>query len=59
MIVQNKYKEGDIVFERTHPSQKLVVRSYAGGIYYCKDEAFRNRNQLVYFERDLMAAVQP
>lgn len=54
--MENKYKEGDVVMERIHPSQKLVVSYYQDKIYYCKAQEHRHRKELVYFERDLMPA---
>ena len=54
--METKFKPGEIVFERIHPSQKLVVSHYFDRIYYCKAEEHKHRKELVYFERDLMAA---
>jgi hypothetical protein len=53
MIIENKYKEGEVVYERTHPTQKLVVGHYVNGVYYCKVYENPNRKELVYFEREL------
>jgi hypothetical protein len=53
--METKYKAGEIVFDRIHPSQKLVVSHHQNNIYYCKPHEHRHR-KLVYFERDLMAA---
>lgn len=54
--MENKYKEGEVVKERIHPSQKLIVSRYADHVYYCKVEEYPNRKALVYFERELMSA---
>jgi hypothetical protein len=50
----NKFSEGEIVFERINPGQKLLVRRYVNRLYYCMVEDFPNRKDLVFFERDLM-----
>jgi hypothetical protein len=54
MIVESKYKKGEVVFERTHPAQKLIVRHYADNIYYCKSQENTTKKHLVYFERELL-----
>lgn len=53
MIVENKFKEGDIVVERNRPTQKLVIDRYLNQIYYCRDQENSKLKELVYFERDL------
>lgn len=54
MINESKYKKGDVVYERTHPTQKLVVGRYADRVYYCLAQENPNRRELVYFERELL-----
>ena len=54
--MENKYKKGEIVFERVRPTQKLIVSRYSEGIYYCKDHEFQMRKELVYTERELALA---
>ena len=54
-VIENKYKEGDEVFERTNPSQKLIVTRFQNKIYYCSALDFPKRKDLVFFERDLMS----
>lgn len=56
MIMENKFKEGDVVVERNRPTQKLVVDRYLNQIYYCKDQENSKLKELVYFERDLKGA---
>lgn len=56
--MEPKFKQGEIVYERVRPAQKLVVRSHMGQIYYCKAEEHPNSKELVYFERELMSKVQ-
>lgn len=53
MIMESKYKQGDVVYERVRPSQRLIVGRYAANLYYCKDEANPKSKELVYFEREL------
>lgn len=51
--IENKFKQGDVVYERIRPSQRLVVGHYAANLYYCKDESNPKSKALVYFEREL------
>lgn len=52
------FKPGELVYERIHPSQKLIVRSYADGLYYCEAQEAPQRKSLVFFERELIAEVK-
>lgn len=36
--MENKYKEGEIVYAKINPELKLVIRRYVDQIYYCKIE---------------------
>ena len=49
------FKTGEEVFERIHPTQKLIVRSHVDGLYYCEAEEAPQRKKLVFFERELIA----
>ncbi len=51
--MENKYKEGQIVYSKTEPNLKLMVRRYVSRIYYCKIVEDPTRKELVYFEREL------
>jgi hypothetical protein len=55
MAPESKYKLGDIVIEKTRPSQKMVIEQHADGIYYCRLTEAPDRKALVYLERDLKA----
>ncbi|MFZ9047124.1 MAG: hypothetical protein ACO2ZZ_14820 [Cyclobacteriaceae bacterium] len=50
---ENKYKEGDVVFAKIEPTQKLIIRRYVDRIYYCKVVGDQNTKEVVYFEREL------
>lgn len=52
--MENLYKEGEVVSERTRPNQKLIVKRYASNMYYCQTQERAARRELVYLERDLM-----
>lgn len=54
-IMENKYKEGEIVYSKIDPTLKLVIRRYVKRIYYCTIQEDPSRKELVYFERELMA----
>lgn len=53
--MENKYKEGDVVYAKLDPTLKLVIRRYVDRIYYCVIQQFPARKELVYFERELMS----
>lgn len=51
--MENKFKEGQVVYARIAPSQALVIRRYVHRIYYCKIQEDPTLKELVYFEREL------
>lgn len=53
MIMEPKFKNGEVVYEKIRPLQKLFVSKLQSGLYYCKVEEDKSRKELVYFERDL------
>ena len=52
--MNNKFKEGEVVFAKINPELKLVVRRYIDQIYYCKVQGDPGQKEHVYFERELM-----
>lgn len=52
--MENKYKEGQVVYAKVNPSLKLIIRRYVDSIYYCKTHDKPDQKELVYFERELM-----
>lgn len=52
--MENKYKEGDVVYANEDLTKKLVVRRYVDRIYYCKVMGDSFAKELVYFERELV-----
>jgi hypothetical protein len=54
-MIQNKYKEGEVVFEKARPYQKLIVERYLDKLYYCKLQEAPHRKALVFLEKDLSA----
>ncbi len=54
-VMENKYKEGDIVSAKEDPTKKLVIRRYVDRIYYCKTQGEPDAKELVYFERELVS----
>lgn len=54
-MIENKFKEGEVVFAKVNPTLKLVVRRYVDRIYYCRIQQTPTRKELVYFERELMS----
>jgi hypothetical protein len=53
--MENKYKEGQVVYAKVDPGLKLVIRRYVDRIYYCKVQNDPTRKELVYFEREIEA----
>ncbi|HEY5823940.1 MAG TPA: hypothetical protein VIT44_06240 [Cyclobacteriaceae bacterium] len=53
--IKTLFKQGDLVHERIHPTQKLIVRGYVDGLYYCEAQEAPQRKKLVFFERELVA----
>jgi hypothetical protein len=51
---QNKYNAGDIVSAKVNPTLKLIIRRYVDQVYYCKIQEYPERDELVYFERELV-----
>jgi hypothetical protein len=52
--MENKFKEGELVYARVNPTLILVIRRYVNRIYYCKIQADPSHKELVYFERELI-----
>ncbi len=53
-FIQNKYNPGDVVYAKVNPTLSLVIRRYIDQVYYCKVQGDPDRNELVYFERELV-----
>mgnify|MGYP003394148883 CR=1 FL=1 len=53
-LMENKYKEGDVVYANEDPTKKLMIRRYVDRIYYCKVLGDSHAKELVYFERELL-----
>lgn len=56
MDYKNKFQEGQLVFERIRPTNRLVVSRFQDGLYYCKAQEGMARKELVYLEVELTAA---
>lgn len=57
--MDTKFKEGEEVYDRIRPDQKLIISRYFKGIYYCKTTENSHRKELIYFERELMTRKMP
>lgn len=58
-LMESKFKEGEVVYDRSRPSQKLIVRRFVSNVYYCKVTDNTTLKDLVYFERELMSGENP
>jgi uncharacterized protein YodC (DUF2158 family) len=56
--MENKFKDGDVVYECGRPDQRMVITHFTNGLYYCQVQGNRKRKELVYLERDLRLAVK-
>lgn len=52
----NLFKEGEVVYERVRPAQKLTIKRYESHLYYCQVHENTKRKELVYSERELISA---
>lgn len=50
---EHKFKKGEVVIEKTRPTNRLIISRFDNGMYYCKAEEGMERKELVYLERDL------
>ena len=57
VVMENKFRSGEIVSERIRPSLKLIVSRYVNGIYYCLMQERNSKKELVYFERELVSGM--
>jgi hypothetical protein len=53
--IENKYKDGQVVYAIAEPSRELIVRRYAARLYYCKIQDSPSSDEQVYYERELTA----
>jgi hypothetical protein len=53
----NVYPEGSYVHAKENSYEKLHIRRYVDGIYYCRSVLNPTQKERVYFERELSAAV--
>ncbi len=51
--VGSHFKKGEVVCERIHPSKKIIITRYKGGLYYGKAPERVHQKELVFFEREL------
>ena len=51
--MENRFKAGEIVVERSRPSNRLIITRFEGGLYYCKPPEPGRHKELAYLERDL------
>jgi hypothetical protein len=52
--IETKFKKNDVVYERVHPTRRLVVEHFTVGLYYCRLPE-NNQRSFVYQERELKA----
>lgn len=51
--IDNKFNEGDIVYEVSSPHQLMIVTKQQGAQCFCKRIEHKNDRLTVYMERDL------
>lgn len=55
--METKLKEGEVVFEKNRPHQKLIITKINGNLFFCETYDDSRRTQLVFYERDLASPV--
>ncbi len=53
-FIEHKYDDGDIVYSKINPDEKLLVRRYIDRIYFCRHIPDLGQKELAYFERELV-----
>jgi len=51
--LENKYKEGSVVYDLKNPTLKMIIRRYLDRIYYCQTEVQLDKPDMVFFEREI------
>ncbi len=54
LLFEHKYDDGDIVYAKVNPAEKLLVRRYIDRIYFCRHIPDLDQKELAYFERELV-----
>lgn len=57
--MDNRFKEGDLVYAIEAPHVRLQVRRYVSRIYYCTIIGHLHKKEKVYFDRELMSNDSP
>jgi hypothetical protein len=57
--MENKYKAGEVVCERIHPTQILIISKFLNGIYYVRATNRKSRKELVFLETELKSFSTP
>ena len=52
-IDDNIYAEGQIVFAKSNPGVKLIIRRYIDRMYYCRTKDDASLAELALFEREI------
>jgi len=55
---EQKFKIGELVYEASHPGQKLVITKADGKLYSCKLKGDMKKPAVVYSERDLRQVIE-
>lgn len=56
--MENKFKQGEVVYAKTKLSVKLVIRRYIDRMYYCTVQENPQQREEVYFERELVTEAE-
>jgi len=57
--MDNKYKEGSVVYAIADPEVRLVIRRYVDRVYYCRAQKDPAQKELIFFERELTQTPPP
>jgi hypothetical protein len=53
MFMEKKFQQGEVVYDRTRPTQKLIVKRFSFDLYYCQPIENKMLRQLVFMEREI------
>lgn len=56
--LDNKFKEGEIVYAKECPTIPLIIRRYIHRVYYCRIVDDPEDDELVYYERELVQSLK-
>ncbi|WP_158869230.1 hypothetical protein [Maribellus comscasis] len=54
MMMENEFKEGEVVRSKFNPTLNLVISKHIPPIYYCRTQNKPSGKEVAYFENELL-----